>query len=234
MRDLQALVRTTYELLEGDRLELLLVHQRVEALRTLSHHAIKAGDAVLPNVDGVLRASTPIVPGLKIIKFFEGYGNCVASVRRSISKVNSSLYVGQERIAYEVVYEVDRVVEELEEGEIRPLIIVKDRPERAQTVEVLNIAFDYLEDRITGTCRESQYSCAHMYSVCKMVQLFNPVFATQSMTPDVVDEMFHTVRPLAVHVNLERLKAEIPAYLSAAMNIDMIDVSDVAVFAECI
>lgn len=229
MRDLQCLVRTTYEL-EGDRLELLLVYHRIEALRALGR-AIRAGDSVLLNLDGVIRAGVTIVPGVKISKYFEGYGNCVASVRSS-AQVNSTLYPGQERLAYKVVYEQDGVAEELEEEEIRPLLIIKDMPERTEIINVLNVAFDYLEDRINGTCAVSQYSCAHMYSVCRVSQILNPAFAAQHLSENMVDDLFHIVRPLAVHVDLARLKAELPAYLCAARTVEAIDVSDVDAFTE--
>lgn len=81
VRDLQSLIRTTYEL-EGDRLEMLLVYHRIEVLRSLGR-SIRAGEPVLPNLDGVLRSGVAIVPGVKISKFFAGFGNCVATVRSS-------------------------------------------------------------------------------------------------------------------------------------------------------
>lgn len=223
----QVLIQTTYEL-EGDRLELLLVHNRIEALRHLGQ-AIRDGDAVLPNVDAVLRHSVSIVPGVKIEKHFDGYGMCEGTVRSS-DRVESTIYPGQVRLAYKVVYAVDGTSDELEEEEIRPLIIVREDAERAKITAVLQDAFAYLEDRITGMCHVSQYSCAHMYDVCRSVQLFNPVFAASHLTNRAVDLLYHTVKPLTHHVSLELLKAEIPAYLSAASEIESIDVSDVATF----
>lgn len=229
VRDLQILVRTTYEL-EGDRLELLLVYQRIEALRTLGR-AVKAGASVLPNVDSFIRSNIKIVPGVKISKYFEGYGNCVAVVCSS-DQVESTLYPGTERLAYKVKYEQDGMVEELEEEEIRPLIIINERPERAEIIETLNVAFDYLEDRITGNCTVSQYSCAHMYSVCRVAQMFIPHIAAQNLTDEKVDDLFHIVRPLAYHVDLVKLKAQAPAYVSAARNVQVIDMSDADAFTE--
>lgn len=229
VRDMQQIVRTTYEL-EGDRLEMLLVFSKVEMLRRLGK-AIKTGEEVLPNVDGVLKASTKRAPGVKISKFFEGHGHCVATIRAS-HHVNSTLYPGQSRMAYQVQYEVDNTIEDLEEEEIRHLIIVKDHPERRDIQDVLNVAFDYLEDRITGTCRVSSYSCAHMYTVCRLSQLFNPAYAINFLDPSQVEELLHVVKPLAKHIDVARFKAEVPAYLATARNAPSIDMNDVQTFSK--
>lgn len=67
VKDLRSLVSTTYEL-EGDRLELLLVYNRVEALRSLGRGIIAGADGLLPNVDLVLRRKVKMQPGIKIEK----------------------------------------------------------------------------------------------------------------------------------------------------------------------
>lgn len=81
-------------------------------------------------------------------------------------KVASTLAhrVGEEVTAYIVKYTMDDGVQEFEEEEIVPLIVVKDMPERQEIVESLIRAFDYLEDRLTGSCSAS-YSCVDMYKV---------------------------------------------------------------------
>lgn len=53
--DLKVLVKTTYEL-EGDRLELLLVYERIEQLRALGRTISAKATGALPNVDKVLKA----------------------------------------------------------------------------------------------------------------------------------------------------------------------------------
>lgn len=225
----QVLIRTTYEL-EGDRLELLLVHSRVELLRNLGR-SMRDGSVVLPNLDALLRYEMQITQGVKIEKFFDGFGMCEGSVRGS-AQVESTLYPGQVRVAYRVVYDVDGTAEELEDEEIRPLLVLKDHAQRAQIIATLVEAFNYLEDRITGTCHVSQYSCAHMYEVCKTAQLFNPVFAVAHLTARSVELMYHTIRPVTTHVDLEALKAEIPAFLTAAAEVESMDVSDVDAFTQ--
>lgn len=76
------------------------------------------------------------------------------------------MYPGQRRKAYKVRYALDNNEQEFEDEEIRSLLIVIHLPERQLIVDGLLVAFDYLEERIAGTCQTSQYSCAHMYQVC--------------------------------------------------------------------
>eukprot|EP00965_Chrysotila_dentata_P011718 384350-Pleurochrysis_carterae.AAC.1 len=59
MLDMRVLVKVTYEL-EGDRLEILLVYERIERLRQLGKSLARGEDGVLPNLDAVLRAHAPI------------------------------------------------------------------------------------------------------------------------------------------------------------------------------
>lgn len=42
--------------LEGDRLEMLLVHDRIEKLRSLGRSIKQGDDGAMPNVDAVLRS----------------------------------------------------------------------------------------------------------------------------------------------------------------------------------
>lgn len=67
MLDMQVLVKTTYEL-EGDRLELMLVYDRIERLRKLGEAIQNGGDGVLPNVDAVIRSGMTLKNGVQIGK----------------------------------------------------------------------------------------------------------------------------------------------------------------------
>lgn len=165
MLDIRRLVRTTYEL-EGERLELLLVYHRIEELRAFGRALIEdEGGTVLPNLDGALRAAAKLATGMRISKYFDGFGFCEGNIVSS-SMVDSTLYPGKERRAYKVKYVSDGAMEDLEEEELRPLLVVKDMPERASVVAGLIPAFEYLERRITGQC-EVPYRCDKMYEVCK-------------------------------------------------------------------
>ena len=67
MLDMKVLVKTTYEL-EGDRLELLLVYNRIEKLRELGRALRNGADGVLPNVDATLRANATLQNGVMLEK----------------------------------------------------------------------------------------------------------------------------------------------------------------------
>lgn len=67
VKDMSILVSTTYEL-EGDRLELLLVYDRIERLRAVGRSIRAGGVGTLPNVDALLRKNIKVDKGTKIIK----------------------------------------------------------------------------------------------------------------------------------------------------------------------
>jgi hypothetical protein len=130
MLDMRPLVLTTYER-EGDRLELLLAYGRVETLRSLGRSLGQEG--VLRNVEAVLRSSVKLEPGVKLRKnwpehcgFFDG------KVVSNAVDVDSTIMPGASAKAWKVKYDVDGTTEELEEIELRSLLIVSDMlPSRA-------------------------------------------------------------------------------------------------------
>lgn len=67
MLDFRAFVSATYEL-EGDRLELLLLHRKIERLRAWGRLLRANAEGVLPNVDSLLRNRVPLTVGLRIKK----------------------------------------------------------------------------------------------------------------------------------------------------------------------
>lgn len=67
MRDMRQIVISTYEL-EGDRLELLLVYDRIESLRTLGKIIRPGRDGALPCLDAVFRAVVKLSNGAQISK----------------------------------------------------------------------------------------------------------------------------------------------------------------------
>lgn len=189
MLDMRALVRTTYEL-EGDRLELLLVHQRIEELRAFGRSLVAdEGATVLPNLDAALRSSVKLGVGSKVCKFFQGYGFCDGKVVKT-DMCDSTLYPGQERNVYVVKYASDGSQEDLEEEEIRPLLVVKDMPARTGVVAGLIPAFEYLERRLRGEC-DAHYSCVSMYQVCLL-----------TATPDENPALLQRLPPLHVFTGM--------------------------------
>lgn len=218
MLDMRIIVRTTYQL-EGDGLELLLVYDRIERLREVGKVLRDAdGDGVLPNVDSILRASAKLQHGTKIRKHFDGHGICTGRIISS-RQVDSTIYPGERRKAFNVRYDTDGNLQEFEDEEIRPLLIVTTLPERQTIVRGLLEAFEYLEARITGMCETSQYSCSHMYAVCKLSRAFDPSFAVRHLTATLVDELVSTIQPLSSHIEKEKLKQELPSYVSVAKDV---------------
>jgi hypothetical protein len=226
MLDVRVLVRTTYAL-EGDRLEVLLVFRRIEELRALGRALAANEDGVLPNVDAVLRATAKLEKGLEISKAFPGHGTFKAKVISS-EKCDSTLYPGQERMAYRVRFPSDGAEEDLEEEELRPLIFVLDMPERKRIADALAKGFEYLETRITGTC-DAIYDCSAMYKLCQLVQIFDPAFAAAHASPQMVDDLVN-VKPLGALADIAKMKAQLPTYLTRAAGFT-VDTSDVEVFS---
>lgn len=103
--------------------------------------------------------------------------------------VNSTLYPGSERPGYKVYYPADKTSEDLEKDELRAVLNVKELPERAAIMERLIPVFEYLEHRITGDGCQAQYNCEHMYKMCTVAQFFNPCFAAQHLTPEMVSQL---------------------------------------------
>ena len=148
--------------------------------------------------------------------------------------VDSTLYPGEKRRAYNVRYTVDNATQEFEEDEIRPLLSlpIAEQAEREKNVDQLIVAYDYLESRITGNCATSNYSCEHMYLVCKHARAFNPSYATQFLTPAHVDSLVATITPLQEHVDIHLLKQQLPSHLATAQNVDNTSCDDVAAFSQ--
>ena len=116
--DLKILVSTTYEM-EGERLEILLLFSRFEAIRQLgrSLRDDETNRGVLRNVDAVIRrnAKTP-KEGLVFTKQFPGHGSFTGRI--------VSIEVVDDEKVFKVVYDDDDDEEELGEGEITGLLNV--------------------------------------------------------------------------------------------------------------
>ena len=227
--DARVLVSTTYAM-EGDRLEMLLVYRRIEELRARGRALASNEDGAMPNVDAVLREKVELKNGLVIAKSFPGHGTFNGRIVSS-AECDSTMYPGRQRVAYRVKYPSDGAEEDLEEEEIRPLVVTVDMPERKRMADVLSKAFEYLESRITGTC-ENIYDCSEMYEVCRLLQVFDPQFAVAHATPAFVDGLA-AVKGIAAHVDLQKLKDELPTYLTRAVGF-LASATDVADFSNSV
>lgn len=79
-------------------------------------------------------------------------------------QVPSDMYPGQRRVAYKVEYAIDKFIQEFEEEELRPLLLVSHLAERKAVINSLVPAFEYLEARLSGACQFG-YCCKDMYNV---------------------------------------------------------------------
>lgn len=225
--DIRPLVRATYEL-EGDRLELLLVHRRIEVLRVLGREIKANKPGVLPNLDAVLRSQAKLEVGLQIEKVWPVYGVCTGKVVSS-GMIESSLYPGRERMAYKVRYDIDGEEEDLEEEELRPLICTPHLRERVKLAEAIYPAFEYLEKRFTGNC-EPIYDCSSMYDLCSQLQIFDPSYGAEFANAECISKL-SLIAPLKQFADLAAMKAQLPHFVSLACNV-VVDYSDVQVFSD--
>lgn len=208
------LVRTTYEL-EGDRLEILVAYDRIEALRYYGRHLGEPG--TLPNLDAVLKKHMQIGQGTRIAKLWQGIGMCDASVVEVINNLESTLRPGSIVKGYKVRYDMDGEEEDLEDAEIRQWLRAEDSPHRADIIAGLREGYVYLEDRLTGNC-DRRYDCSHEHLVFRLVRAFNPAFAyQQKIDVEWVDEMAAIV-PFAADGIIDGLKEDLPKYLAAAQD----------------
>ena len=170
--------------------------------------------------------------GVVVEKYFAGDGQMAAGVYKGklvkMEKVDSTLYPGSERNAWTVRYDHDGFEEDFEEEELRsgkdgpapangdgkPVLFVRNLPERKAICDALAPGFAYLEARISGTC-ERQYSCVAMYEICRLARAFDPNWASEHLDPGFVDSL-QAITPLATHGLLSGLKRELPQYLAAA------------------
>lgn len=239
MLDCRLLIAVTHEL-EGDRLEIMLVYDRVETLRAVGR-AIKNGDdGCLPNVDATLRRTMKLKPGTVFEKYFSGHGFCTGKLVRQ-EKIDSTLYAGTEVNAWLVRYDSDGVEEHFEEIELRlgkdgpapdagdgkPKLVVRDLPERKSICDAISPAFNYLESRLSGPplC-DAQYDCSNMYEICNVIRAFDPNYADAHVNTMFIDRM-HVITPIFKLGLMDGLKRELPAYLTSAAQAPDFNKSDV-------
>ena len=189
--------------------------------------SIKAGDdGVLPNVDAILRSRLKLKKGVVFEKQFFGHAKATDTLDKK-ETVDSTLYPGQQRPAWLVKYQ-DGHEEHFEEEELRsgkagpmpagqdgkPVLLVRGLAERQAICEALNPGFDYLEERLTGTC-EANYSLVVMYTLCDVARAFDPNFAAGNVTAAFIDRM-SAITALRTLDLLDSLKRELPTYLASA------------------
>ena len=132
--------------MESEGAPQLLLYSRIEGLRALGRNL--DADTSLRNVDAVLRHTITLGIDSEVKKNWPGHGIFSGTVIQ-IDVAASTLYPGKDRTVYTVEY-TDATTEDLEEEEIRPLIIISNNSLKTEIVAGLKKGFDYFETRITG------------------------------------------------------------------------------------
>ena len=227
MFDMRCLVSTTYEL-EGDRLEILLVHDKISSLLDRGARLRRGDvDGLLPNIHAVLRADTTLSVGVVIDKVWPGMGTFEGRIDR-VSRAQSTIHADARVVTvYRVTYPADGTQEELEDEEIRPLVRVRELPEHVGLVgNGLVPAFDYLEQRFAAA---GQYSCVQQMQMYAAVRVFNPSYAASVQLTGAHVDALAVVTPIGQLCSLAALKAELPAYVAAVAGV-VIPSTDIADF----
>jgi hypothetical protein len=228
--DMRKLVATTYEL-EGDGLELLLAFSRIEELRKLGRTLSQQG--VLPNVDAVIRSSLELKPGAKLRKLWPAHGGYFDAKVISSGDVLSTITPGHIVTGWKVEYESDKTREDLEELELRKLLVVTHTKERKEIVDGLAAGFAYLESRLTNNC-STPFHCAQELELFRLVQAFDPTFAVEKGITDEWVRELAVIRPLSIDETLlDRMCAELPRYFAEARDV-IVNRADVLDFTEAV
>jgi hypothetical protein len=225
--DIELLISTTYEM-EGERLEILLVYSRVECLRALGSRIKSRARGILLNVESAIaRMQTSPGIGMVFTKNFDGYGEYEGRI------------TGVEEIdgvkLFKVVYEDDDE-EEIDNAEMKQLLKAYGDITYSGIVDSIVPAFDYLENRLTGNCR-NQFSCEHTYEVFRLARVFDPSFASENEA--LINQAFirslASIKPLARDDGalIRALERDSHLYIAAARGFT-VDHSNVDVFTEAV
>jgi len=222
----ERLCLATYRM-EGDRLELLLIHRTIEELIQFGHNLGKdASD--LPSVAALLRNGT-INLNTKTREWFPAPHSKWFPGQVTRLPITTGV-ANRRKSTYKVTYSDGTSIEQ-DEQELRNNIDVLEMPEWQTAVNVVKGAYDYLEQRITDDC-QVPYHCSGPYEVCRVSQLFDPSFAVTNMAPAFVDELCAAIPALANCA--AALKAESQAYRVAAGTAPSLDHSDVSAFSTAV
>ena len=221
----EQLCKATYRM-EGDRLELLLVHRTVEELRQFGKSLGKDASN-LPSVTALLR-NGPITLGTETLEWFPPPHSrwYHGQVTRLPITTGAMRYRTD---TYKVTYVEDGTTIEQAEQELRNNMNVLNMPEWHAAVNIVQGAYDYLEQRITDDC-QVPYHCSGPYEVCRVSQVFDPSFAINNLTASFVDELCAAIP--AISDCAIALKAEVNSYKVAAATAPTLDHNDVKAFSE--
>ena len=206
--DAEIFCEKTYRL-EGDRLEILFVHEDIEAIRIRGRMIASGDDAsTMPNVAALLRRRTKVQLNTPVSDWFGPPHN--SYYKGKVTKLPTAAAPE----SYIVTYSDGGWVS-VDVNELSSSIDVRELPEWQDSREQLLGAFTYLEDRLHDNC-EAAYALSGMYEVCAVVRAFDPTWVKSS---GVLDSAFVSDRlcvlPWLDRDTLQALVRELPDYLAA-------------------
>ena len=106
------------------------------------------------------------------------------------------------------------------EPEIRQVLDVTKMEQWQPLVTKLKGGFTYLENRLTNNC-DSPYHLKVQHEATKLLRAFDPSLASGLVDANYVDAM-RTIDPLVEHDLIDKMKAELPFYLSACSSASLV------------
>jgi hypothetical protein len=239
--DMEPLVKTTYDL-EGDRLEILVVSDRIERLRTMGRSL--DDQATLPNTAAVLRARVDLKDGKKAdgVKFrWHWYGADVSDandigwwegnvLKKAAGRGGLCVIKFTKGPKNDSTVGGEMIIKTGEEASFRGNIIAHTLPEWAGAVAKIKPAFDYIESRLTDNC-DQPYHMKLQHEQMYLLKAFDPSFAKNNVDDPFVDN-FKKIPPFVGHRLIPALKAEREAYVAAAQNFGPSDHDDIKEFTK--
>lgn len=210
MLDATFFCETTYWL-EGDRLEILVVWDEIEAIRAKGRLLEANTSNMMPNVAALLRGRVTLKLGAATYDFFgEPYNKWHSG---KVSKMPTAA-----NPEYVVTYD-DGTKMTFDEVELRNCLDIRVFPEWDIARDSLANAFKYLEDRLTDAASvERPYRLGAMYAVCSAARTFDPGFvrklAEENDTASIVARLSDI--PWLDAETIGRMTKELPALVVAS------------------
>eukprot|EP00967_Tisochrysis_lutea_P141058 scaffold258560_cov43-Tisochrysis_lutea.AAC.1 len=151
--DMEMLCRTTYKL-EGDGVEILLVHDAIELLRVRGR-TLASQACHLPNVAAILRQEEPLRIGLATREYYDAPHH--SWFHGSVTAVGNGA-------AWTITYADGSTLVINDESEMRNAIDVCALPAWKKAIGHVAGAFTYLEDRLTDNCARP-YGCKDQHRI---------------------------------------------------------------------
>ena len=211
MLDLECIITTCYSL-EGDGLCHLQAREKLQSLlNRLDEMGCRCD--TLPNLSKCIKKHTVLKRGTKVLELFvEG----VNQPTWFSGEVTGPPHGGKVTVLYADATSIEQDVDEA-----RQWIDVTQDPDWTRLSAAAHDGLKYLKDRLTGNC-QANYDCSQVYEFLRVVQVFNPAWASSSLHEDTMDAL--RIIP-CLHSLLDKMRSERADYLAACISV-VIDPGD--------